>query len=91
MAAKKQEKASGGMLRITLSKGLVGKLETHRKVVRGLGLKKFGSSVVHSDSAIIRGMVQKVRHLVTVEPAEAGAKSTSKSVRKQEEAAKKAE
>lgn len=83
MAGKTKEK-SGGMLKITLSKGLVGKLGTHRKVVEALGLKKFGTHVIHSDSPTIRGMVRKIAHLVTVEPAEAGAKSTSKSVRKQE-------
>lgn len=85
MATKaKTETANGGMLKITLSKGLVGKLTTHVKVAKALGLKKFGSSVVHSDSPTIRGMVFKIKHLVTVEPAEAGAKSTSKSVAKQE-------
>ena len=84
MAAKKEKASGGGMLKITLSKGLVGKLTTHRKVVTALGLKKFGSSVVHSDSPTIRGMVQKIRHLVTVEPAEAGAKSTSKGVRQEQ-------
>lgn len=82
--AKTKEKSGGGMLKITLSKGLVGKLTTHRKIVEGLGLKKFGSSVIHSDSPTIRGMVRKIQHLVTVEPAEAGAKSSSKSVQKQE-------
>ncbi len=87
MAAKNKEKTGGsGMLKITLNRGLVGKLGVHRKVVVALGLKKFGSSVVHSDSPTIRGMVQKIRHLLTVEPAAEGATSTSKSVRKQEQA-----
>ena len=53
-------------IRITLTKGLVGKREDQKKVVRALGLGKFGSSVVHQDSPTILGMVNKVHHLVTV-------------------------
>jgi large subunit ribosomal protein L30 len=54
------------MLRITLTKGLVAKKDIHIKVVRALGLRKFGSSVLHHDSPTIRGMVNKVHYLVTV-------------------------
>lgn len=63
-------KSSSGHLKITLTRGLVGKPETQRSVVRALGLKKFGSSVVHSASPTITGMLRKVHHLVTVHPAE---------------------
>jgi large subunit ribosomal protein L30 len=55
------------MLRITLTKGLVGKTERQRKIVAALGLSKYGSSVVRVDSPTIRGMVDKVSHLVSVE------------------------
>ncbi len=61
------ESGSGSALKITLTKGLVHKMASHRKVVRALGLGKYGSSVVHLDSPTIRGMVRKVHHLVTVE------------------------
>jgi large subunit ribosomal protein L30 len=54
------------MLKITLTKGLIGKTETQRKVVAALGLGKYGSSVVRADSPTIRGMINKVSHLVTV-------------------------
>lgn len=54
------------MLKITLNKGLVGTQEKQRKVVRALGLKKFGSVVFHADSPTIRGMVNAVGHLLTV-------------------------
>lgn len=55
------------MLKITLTRGLVAKTETQRKVVRALGLRKFGSTVEHADTPTIRGMVRKVSHLLTVE------------------------
>jgi len=54
------------MLEIRLTKGLVGKKTTQRKVVAALGLGKWGSSVVLSDSPTVRGMVNKISHLVTV-------------------------
>ncbi len=54
------------MLKITLTQGLVGKTETQRKIVRALGLYKYGSSAVHADTAVIRGMIDKVSHLVTI-------------------------
>jgi large subunit ribosomal protein L30 len=54
------------MLRVTLTKGLVGKKDVHIKVVRALGLRKYGSSALHHDSPTIRGMVNKVHYLVTV-------------------------
>lgn len=53
-------------LKITLTSGLVGKQRCQKAVVRALGLRKYGSSVVHANSPTITGMVRKVSHLVTV-------------------------
>lgn len=64
------------MLKITLTRGMVGKKETQKKVVQALGLGKYGSSVVHADSPTIRGMVTKVSHLVSVETVEGGEHKT---------------
>ena len=64
------------MLRVTLTKGLVGKKDTHKKVIRALGLRKYGSSALHHDCPTIRGMVDKVHYLVTVTE-EAGTEDSS--------------
>jgi large subunit ribosomal protein L30 len=56
------------MIKITLTSGLVAKKTTQRLVVKALGLKKYGSSVVHADSPTIRGMVNKVHHLTKQQP-----------------------
>jgi len=40
--------------------------EKHKSVVRGLGLRKINQVVVRPDTAAIRGMVNKVPHLVAV-------------------------
>jgi large subunit ribosomal protein L30 len=51
---------------VKLTKSPIGYNKNQRAVVQSLGLKKLGSSVEHNDSPMIRGMVNKVRHLVTV-------------------------
>ncbi len=79
------------MLKIRLTKGLVGKTQTQRKVVSALGLGKFGSTVEHADSPTIRGMIRKVSHLVTVVPVEGDgkAKATKATTKVEKPAAKK--
>ncbi len=59
-------------LRITLRKSPIGSIPLHRKVLRGLGLGKIDSSVVRPDDPAIRGMIQKVIHLVEVEAVSSG-------------------
>ncbi len=56
-----------GRLRITLVRGLSGHNEYQRRVVRGMGLTRVNRSVVLKDTPEIRGMVEKVRHLLSVE------------------------
>lgn len=56
-----------GKLQITLVKSMIGRPEKHRKVLRGLGLKKMNRSVVRQDTPEIRGMVNTVSHLVKAE------------------------
>ena len=51
-------------LKITLVKSMVGRPEKHRKVLRGMGLTKMNKTVELADTPEIRGMVQKVSHLV---------------------------
>ena len=54
-------------LKITLVKSMVGRPEKHRKVLRGMGLNKMNKTVELVDTPEIRGMVQKVSHLVRTE------------------------
>lgn len=57
-------------LKITQTKSVIGSLGKHKKTVRALGLKRIRDSRVHSDTPQVRGMIHKVRHLVTVEEVE---------------------
>jgi large subunit ribosomal protein L30 len=55
------------ILRITLIKSTICAPKKHRAVVAGLGLSKLNQSVQRQDSPQIRGMINKVGHLLTVE------------------------
>lgn len=57
-------------LRITWVKSGIGYAQDQKRTLRSLGLKRLNQSVIHDDSAAIRGMVLKVRHLVEVAEAE---------------------
>ncbi|MCF6139456.1 50S ribosomal protein L30 [Pseudalkalibacillus berkeleyi] len=53
-------------LEVTLTRSLIGRPEKQRVTVKTLGLRKMHQTVVHEDNEAIRGMVNKVSHLVTV-------------------------
>jgi large subunit ribosomal protein L30 len=54
-------------LRITWKKSTIGYNKNQKKIVQALGLRALNGVVEHDNSPQIRGMVNKVRHLVEVE------------------------
>ena len=62
--AKKEAKAT---LKVTLSKSPIGYASRQKNTVRALGLRRMGQSVEHDDTPVIRGMIDKISHLVKVE------------------------
>jgi large subunit ribosomal protein L30 len=56
-----------GALKVTQIKSKIGGNRVQRETLRSLGLRRIGDVVVKADRPEIRGMVQAVRHLVTVE------------------------
>jgi large subunit ribosomal protein L30 len=57
----------GGNVRITLVRSLIGQRQGSRETVKALGLLRLHHSVEKPDSAVLRGMIFKVKHLVAVE------------------------
>jgi len=53
-------------LKIKLVKSYIGRPEKHRKVLRGMGLQKLNRTVLLKDTPEIRGMINKVSHLLSV-------------------------
>lgn len=56
-----------GHLRITLVRSRSGRTGYMRRVLDGMGLTRINRSVVLKDTPEIRGMAEKVKHLVRVE------------------------
>jgi large subunit ribosomal protein L30 len=54
-------------LRITQVRSLIGQKEPQKRTVKSLGLRRIRHAVEVEDTPVIRGMVDKVRHLVSVE------------------------
>ncbi len=65
-----KKKSKQRMLRITLTKSVIGYSQSHRDTIRTLGLRKMHQTVERPDTAQLRGMLRKVSHLVTVEEVE---------------------
>jgi large subunit ribosomal protein L30 len=57
-------------LKITQTRSGIGNKENQRQTLRSLGLKRVHDVVVKEDRPEIRGMVQTVTHLVSVEEVE---------------------
>lgn len=58
-------------LRITLVKSPIGYNKRQKGTVKALGLRKMHTTVLHDDNPAIRGMVNKISHLVEVEEVDA--------------------
>ena len=54
-------------LKVTLERSTIGRPKSQRETVRGLGLRKRGQTRELEDTPAIRGMINKVSHLVRVE------------------------
>jgi large subunit ribosomal protein L30 len=62
MARKKKQ-----VVKVTLTKSVIGEKPKTRATVAGLGLKRIHQTVEQADSPSLRGMLAKVSHLVDVE------------------------
>lgn len=65
-------------LKVTYSKSSIGYAHDQKRTITSLGLRKLNQSVLLPDNSAVRGMVFKVRHLVTVEEVANGTASSEK-------------
>ena len=54
-------------LRVTWIKSDIGSSKDQKRTITALGFHRLNESIVCDDSAVMRGMILKVRHLVKVE------------------------
>ncbi len=60
MAKKKQ-------IQITLVRSIIGRHFSQKRTIKALGLRRLHHTVNHNDTPQIRGMINKVCHLVNIE------------------------
>jgi large subunit ribosomal protein L30 len=53
-------------IQVKLVRSTIKRVEKQKRIVRALGLNKMNSTRIHDDNPVIRGMIQKVLHLVKV-------------------------
>jgi len=61
------KKSKGNELRVTLVKSPIGYKKDQKATVRALGLRRMNQTVEHNDTPALRGMLNKISHLIKVE------------------------
>lgn len=54
-------------MKVTQVRSGIGRSQKQKLTIRALGIRKLNQTVIHKDTPQIRGMIEKVRHLVKVE------------------------
>jgi large subunit ribosomal protein L30 len=63
----KAPKQTAATLKVTLVKSVIGRIESHRATVKGLGLRRMHHTVELQDTPAVRGMINAVSYLLKVE------------------------
>ncbi len=58
---------SAAMIKVTLIRSVIGRIEAHKATVKGLGLRRMHHTVTVQDTPEIRGMINAVNYLLKVE------------------------
>ena len=62
-------KEKNGTVRVTQIRSPIGRPADQRQTLIGLGLNKMNRTRVLEDTPAVRGMIDKVHHLIRVDPA----------------------
>ncbi len=59
-------------IKVIQKRSVIGRKQDQKDTVRALGLKRINDVAIHEDRPEIRGMINKVRHIVEVEETKNG-------------------
>jgi large subunit ribosomal protein L30 len=62
-----KKETTGKTLRVTLVKSPIGYTKDQKKTARALGLNRLHQTVEHTDNPALRGMLNKIIHLLRIE------------------------
>ncbi|HEY0562341.1 MAG TPA: 50S ribosomal protein L30 [Methylophilus sp.] len=65
--AKKEAVTETAKIKVTLVRSLIGRIESHKATVKGLGLRRMHHTVEVIDTPATRGMINTVNYLLKVE------------------------
>jgi large subunit ribosomal protein L30 len=65
--AKANKSVDGNLIKVTLVRSVIGRIEAHKATVKGLGLRRMHHTVEVQDTPAIRGMINAVGYLLKVE------------------------
>ena len=60
-------KGMGKMVRVTQVRSAIGGTQRQRESLRGLGLRRIGTSAIVQDNPANRGLIRRVQHLLPIE------------------------
>lgn len=66
MAKKSETTSEAKVIQVKLVRSPIGYEQSQKDTVKALGLKRMHQTVEHKDTPVIRGMINKVQHLVAV-------------------------
>jgi large subunit ribosomal protein L30 len=66
MAKKSAQASEAKKIQVKLVRSPIGYEQSQKDTVKALGLKRMHQTVEHDDTPVIRGMINKVQHLVAV-------------------------
>ena len=64
--AKKSENKSSGTIRIQYYRSVIGYSKKQKEVIKSLGMTKLNQTIERPDNAAMRGIVEKVPHLLRI-------------------------
>jgi large subunit ribosomal protein L30 len=62
-----KKESAGKTIRVTLVRSPIGYTKTQKATVKALGLRRMHQTVEQTDNPAVRGMIQKIIHLVKIE------------------------
>lgn len=66
MAQKEEQQNNGGTIKIQYYRSMIGYSKKQKAVIKSLGITKLNQTVTRPDNPSMRGMVEKVPHLLRI-------------------------
>ena len=66
MAQKEETQNSGGTIKIQYYRSMIGYSKHQKAIVKSLGITKLNQTITRPDSPSMRGMVEKIPHLLRI-------------------------